>query len=101
MPTTTFSDDEIELLASRLADILLPRILSAVNTKGKLIAKKSQSPLMSASEVAKRIGTRTKHVYEMAADGRIPSVKVGRYVRFDRILLEDAIRNGTLNSIMR
>ena len=43
--------------------------------------------LLTAEELAERWQVRAGHVYRLARDGRVPAVRLGRYVRFR----EDAI----------
>ncbi len=44
--------------------------------------------LMKAEELADRWQVKENHVYRLARDGKIPVVKVGRYTRFRRQMIE-------------
>jgi len=44
--------------------------------------------LLTAQEVSVRLGVPLPKLYELAAKGRIPAVRVGRHWRFPRRLLE-------------
>lgn len=39
--------------------------------------------LIDAKELAEKLGVPTSWVYRAAREGRIPSIKLGKYVRFD------------------
>jgi excisionase family DNA binding protein len=39
-------------------------------------------PLLTADELAERWRVPVGHVYRLAREGRIPAVRLGRYVRF-------------------
>jgi excisionase family DNA binding protein len=41
------------------------------------------TPLVDAKELATRLGVSKSHVFELAAKGRLPHVRVGRSIRFD------------------
>jgi excisionase family DNA binding protein len=50
-------------------------------------ATEAQAParsnaLMTAGDVARRWQVKTSAVYRLAREGRLPTVRVGRYVRF-------------------
>lgn len=46
-------------------------------------------PLLSLEEVADLLATSTRHVRRLVYERRIPYVKVGRWVRFDRSALAE------------
>ena len=46
------------------------------------------SVILTAEELAERWRVETSQVYRLARDGRIPTVKVGRYYRFRLDLIE-------------
>jgi len=50
--------------------------------------------LYKVSEVARILDTSESHVYEMARQGILPTVRLARQVRVDRQALEDWIRKG-------
>lgn len=53
-----------------------------------------QTDLLTATNVGERLGVDTSTVYRMAADGRLPAVKVGRQWRFPRGELERSLAIG-------
>lgn len=44
--------------------------------------------LLTAEQLAERWQVPTSHVYRLARDGRIPSVRLGKYVRFTVAAIE-------------
>lgn len=50
--------------------------------------------LLTASNVGRRLGVDTSTIYRMAADGRLPAVKVGRQWRFPRAEVERLLTVG-------
>jgi len=50
--------------------------------------------LYRVPEVARILDTTEQRIYEMAREGVLPVVKLGRQVRVDRIALEKFIENG-------
>jgi len=55
---------------------------------------KDESPqLMTVGDVANYLRIKTSTVYEWAANGRLPGVKVGRLWRFERAEIEKWVRN--------
>lgn len=50
--------------------------------------------LLTASNVGRRLGVDTSTIYRMAADGRLPAVKVGRQWRFPRAEVERVLTVG-------
>lgn len=51
----------------------------------------STEPLVDVEQLAKILGVRKSWVYEAAAQGRIPSISVGRYRRFRVSSVLDAL----------
>ena len=47
--------------------------------------------LMTAEDVAAILGVRSHYVYELARRGRIPTVRLGKYVRFRATAVEEWI----------
>jgi excisionase family DNA binding protein len=47
--------------------------------------------LLTADDVAERLGVPKTWVYARAREGRIPTVRLGRYYRFRPVALEDWI----------
>jgi excisionase family DNA binding protein len=52
----------------------------------------SKRELLSPAEVAARLGLSRPHVYRLAADGEIRSIKFGKAVRFEEAAVERFIR---------
>jgi excisionase family DNA binding protein len=50
--------------------------------------------LLQADEVAAMLGVSVQRVYALAREGLLPSVKLGRQVRFDSKQLEEWIKSG-------
>ena len=50
--------------------------------------------LMTAGEVSQWLGIRKQHAYELARDGVLPCVKLGRAIRFDPVELDEFLKNG-------
>jgi excisionase family DNA binding protein len=50
--------------------------------------------LQSVNEIANFLGITRLHAYTLARRGELPSVRVGRYVRFDPVEIERWQANG-------
>ena len=50
--------------------------------------------LLRAEEVAMRYSVSRNYVYKCAREGKLPSVRLGRIVRFDPLLLEEFDKKG-------
>ena len=55
-------------------------------------ALEARDEAIRARELAKLLGVTRQHVYKMAAEGLIPSFRVGAAVRFDPALLAEWLR---------
>lgn len=51
--------------------------------------------LMTVQEVADKFHCSVQWVYQMCRDGRLPALRIGRFVRVDRAALEALLRNNT------
>ena len=51
-------------------------------------------PLIDTEQAARLLGIHPKTLQQMARDGRIPSIRVGRFWRFRRSELDSWIRSG-------
>ena len=49
-------------------------------------------PLITVKEVARRFGVPPSWVYSHAEDGSLPSLKIGRYRRFEPEAIEEYLR---------
>jgi excisionase family DNA binding protein len=49
--------------------------------------------LLTAEEIAERLGMKTQWVWAQARAGRIPHVRLGRYCRFRESAIEAWLRN--------
>lgn len=49
--------------------------------------------LLTAEEIAERLGMKTQRVWAQARAGRIPHVRLGRYCRFRESAVEAWLRN--------
>ena len=48
-------------------------------------------PLLTADQVASLLSIKRSTVYELARTGQLPSIKIGRHLRFTRAMLEAAL----------
>ena len=53
--------------------------------------------LMTVEELAEYLRVKTSTVYEWAKNGKIPAAKVGRLWRFDRVEVENWVKNGGMD----
>jgi excisionase family DNA binding protein len=77
----TRSTTRFSLLNSSV--LAVPKIIRALEAREQAVR---------ASELAKLLGVTRQHVYKMAAEGLIPSFRVGAAVRFDPALLAEWLR---------
>jgi excisionase family DNA binding protein len=68
--------------------------LLTVNSSNELLTVNRSNELLTASNVGRRLGVDTSTIYRMAADGRLPAVKVGRQWRFPRDEVERVLTVG-------
>lgn len=66
-------------------------IMSYINIRGVISMKEGSKNLLSSGQVAERLGLSKPHIYTLAAQGKIRSIKFGRAVRFDPQDVEDFI----------
>jgi excisionase family DNA binding protein len=64
---------------------MLPEVVSRMNDTKRLL---------SAYEVAELLNDTRPHVLEMAREGLLPCVRLGRKVRFDPEVVQEFIRTG-------
>jgi excisionase family DNA binding protein len=57
---------------------------------GKRLGSKAESELLGPEELAERLKVPISWVYENSRQGRIPCVRIGRYVRFR---LDDVLKS--------
>jgi len=50
--------------------------------------------LLNISEVAKFLNVKKHRAYQLAREGVIPVVRLGRQVRVDPVILDEFVRNG-------
>ncbi len=55
----------------------------------------SPTPLVGTDVIARRLGTTERYVRDLAASGRIPHFKVGKFLRFDQQAVEAWIAANT------
>lgn len=91
-----FNEEELDILAERLADRLLPVLISALKRKATMKAKMLPANLMDVPELAARLNVDKKWIYRNAQDGVIPYTKAGKFLRFERAVIEDLIATGRL-----
>lgn len=48
-----------------------------------------EGPLLRPEEAAHLLSVKTSWIYDAVRSGRMPCVRIGRYVRFTRSMLED------------
>ena len=97
MPTTHFSDDEMEQLAERIAIHLLPMLVQTLKDKATWTVNQLQGEHFTVKQVAEQFQISRQTVYRLAKEDRIDSEKVGKgSVRFTRNAIEKAQREGWL-----
>lgn len=50
--------------------------------------------LLTVKALAHRLGLSETRIYDLARQGLIPSVRLGRQIRFDPVALEEFVRSG-------
>lgn len=55
----------------------------------------AQGPLLRPDEAAHLLSVKTSWIYEAVRAGRVPCVRVGRHIRFTRVMLEDWLAEQT------
>lgn len=99
------SDDIIYLTAAAYRDLAredIPEVLADLaRLQAELMLRLAAAPaaegpdkLLKVDEVVERTGLRRGRVYELAREGRIPTVKVGHQVRFPERRLAAWIEEG-------
>ncbi len=58
----------------------------------EVAASPASSGLVTAQDLARSLSLAKSAVYEYAKAGRIPSVRIGRHIRFDEIAVRKALR---------
>jgi excisionase family DNA binding protein len=92
-----FSDEEIEKLAEQLAILLLPKLLSAMKSKATWTVNQLQGEHYTAAQVSEMFQVSKQTIYRLAAEGNLPSVKVGKNgIRFERYAIEQAREAGVI-----
>jgi excisionase family DNA binding protein len=98
MPTTHFSEEEMDLLAEKIAVRLLPMLIECLKDKARWTVKELQGEHFTAKEVAERYKCSPKTIYRLAKENRIETVPVGKAgVRFSRNAVEKAVKEGWLH----
>ena len=64
------------------------------NLRSSEVNMSNQEPLTGADDVAARLGVTKQRVYDLAREGIIPHVRLGRSIRFAQEDIEDFVRNG-------
>lgn len=73
----------VTALRGRDCDAITPTLnLAVLDTPSRL---EKMTGLLTASELSPLIGVGRTELYEMAAEGRIPSYRIGTMVRFDPV----------------
>lgn len=62
----------------------------------------SRAPLLTAEEVARQLAVAPRTVYDWAAEGRLPSIKLGRgkALRFRQTAVDDFVRQQERKSVL-
>ena len=79
--------------AAALQTALAARLANNAKTNGAN-GKTASDCLLTAEQMAKRLSVPKSKVLTMAREGRIPSVRIGKYVRFDAEKVEAALGAG-------
>jgi excisionase family DNA binding protein len=91
-------------LISRCAAVLAAvsaDLLSPPSAEAPPAAHQDGPRLLDAQDVAERLGFAVAHVYELARSGRLPSVRVGKYVRFDLAAIQEWLHARAHNPLDR
>jgi excisionase family DNA binding protein len=56
------------------------------------LGSEAKKDLLNAAEAARRLRLSVPHVYTLAAAGSLPSIKLGRAVRFEEVAVDRFIR---------
>ena len=77
------SAEAVRALAPPLAQLYTAVMLRAHEVLAALPAAAVAQALLTADEVAERLGIAPSYVYELAKSGELRAVRFGKYVRFD------------------
>jgi len=100
MPITSFSEDEIDILAERIAEKLLPKLIRCLQEKTRWAVNELQPENFTARDVAEMFSCSPKTVYKLAKEDKLDSITVGKSgVRFSRNAIEKAQRAGHLGGL--
>jgi len=95
MPTTSFSQREIQALAQEIGAILLPQIQEMVMGKAQWTVR-SLSTLagewLSVKETSRILNVSEKHVRKLIDNGSLPHLRVGSSIKIERGELEQLVR---------
>ena len=97
MPTTTFSDEEMDMLADKIAVRLLPMLIECMKGKTRWAVNQLQGEHFTAKDVAEMFSCSPKTIYKLKDEKKLDFVTVGKSgVRFSRNAIEKAQREGHL-----
>lgn len=92
---STVAPEQILVVLARLAawqSQLLARLMATPPQQTASNRASPPGPLLTASQMAEHLNVRESAVRTMERGGKIPSVRVGRYVRFRATEVEVALR---------
>ncbi|MCE1225047.1 MAG: helix-turn-helix domain-containing protein [Geobacteraceae bacterium] len=94
---TQFSDEEMEVLAKKIGDYLLPILLEALKDKTRIAVNRLQGEHYTARQVAERLEISPQQVYRLVDRGVIQAEKVGKKgIRISRNELDKLLQSGGL-----
>ncbi len=62
--------------------------MDAIRSTAKLSEVQLDGPLLRPEEAARLLSVKTNWIYEAVRDGRLPCLRLGRNIRFTRVMLE-------------
>lgn len=92
-----FDNAEMDELASRIAEKLLPILVETLKSKATWTVGQLQGEYYTASQLAKMLNVSTQTIYTLAKEKKLASVKVGKVgVRFARQDIDQARKDGVI-----
>jgi excisionase family DNA binding protein len=64
-------------------DLLIDQIRAAIRDEIRVLLNTNPKELLAPEELARRLNLPVSWVYEQSRHGKIPTHRIGRYIRFD------------------
>ena len=97
MPTTSFSEEEMNILADKIAERLVPLLFQCLRDKARWTVNQLQAEHFTAKQVAAMFSCSPQTIYKLKDEKKLDYVIVGKSgVRFSRNAIERAQRDGIL-----